>query len=142
MTSAFSWQNCQRLPCFILYSKAKHVCYSRYLLSSYFCILIPYDEKDIFIWCQFQKVLQVFIVPFNFSFFGIRGWGIDLDYCDVEWFALETNRDHSVIFEILEYSNILNIQIIISGFLSAISLFIFQVLGLLFLCCFTAFQSF
>ena len=25
--------------------------------------------------------------------------GVDLDYCDAEWFALETNRDHSVIFE-------------------------------------------
>ena len=30
-----------------------------------------------------------------------RYWlGIDLDNCDIEWFALETNRDHSVIFEI------------------------------------------
>ena len=29
----------------------------------------------------------------------VTGWGIDLDYRDVEWFALETNRDHSV-FEI------------------------------------------
>ena len=28
------------------------------------------------------------------------GWGIDLDYCDSEWFALETNRDHSVVFKI------------------------------------------
>ena len=28
------------------------------------------------------------------------GWGIDLYYCDIEWFALEMNRDHSVIFEI------------------------------------------
>ena len=28
------------------------------------------------------------------------GWGIDLDYCDIEWFALETNRDHSVVLEI------------------------------------------
>ena len=28
------------------------------------------------------------------------GWGIDLDNCDIEWFALETNRGHSVIFEI------------------------------------------
>ena len=28
------------------------------------------------------------------------GWGIDLEYCDIEWFALEMNRDHSVIFEI------------------------------------------
>ena len=27
-------------------------------------------------------------------------WGMDLDYCDIEWFALETNRDHYVIFEI------------------------------------------
>ena len=23
-----------------------------------------------------------------------------MDYCDIEWFALEMNRDHSVIFEI------------------------------------------
>ena len=30
----------------------------------------------------------------------VTGWGIDLDYYDIEWFALETNRDHSVIFEI------------------------------------------
>ena len=28
------------------------------------------------------------------------GWGIDLDYRDIEWFALEVNRDHSVVFEI------------------------------------------
>ena len=26
--------------------------------------------------------------------------GADLDYCDIEWFALETKRDHSVVFEI------------------------------------------
>ena len=32
--------------------------------------------------------------------FSITGRGIDLDYCDIEWFALEINRDHSVIFEI------------------------------------------
>ena len=42
----------------------------------------------------------MFIEPFNFSFFSITRWAIDLDYCDTEWFALETNRDHSVIFEI------------------------------------------
>ena len=28
------------------------------------------------------------------------GFRIDLDYCDIEQFALETNRDHSVVFEI------------------------------------------
>ena len=27
------------------------------------------------------------------------GQGLDLDYFDTEWFALEMNRDHSVIFE-------------------------------------------
>ena len=30
----------------------------------------------------------------NFSFFSITGWGIDLYYYNIEWFALETNRDH------------------------------------------------
>ena len=45
------------------------------------------------------KGVWVFIEPFNFSFFGVTGWGIDLDYCDIEWFALETNRDHSALFE-------------------------------------------
>jgi len=53
-----------------------------------FCVPVHYDEKDIF-----------FLVLFNFSFFGISGWGINLDYCDTEWFALETNREHPVIFE-------------------------------------------
>ena len=33
-------------------------------------------------------------------FFGYGGWGIDLDYCDVEWFVLEMNWDHSVMFKI------------------------------------------
>ena len=32
--------------------------------------------------------------------FHVAGWSIGLDYCDIEWFALETNRDHSVVFEI------------------------------------------
>ena len=36
---------CWPWPCFILYSKAKLACYSRYLLTSYFCIPVPYDEK-------------------------------------------------------------------------------------------------
>ena len=28
------------------------------------------------------------------------GRGVDLNYRNIEWFALEMNRDHSVIFEI------------------------------------------
>ena len=47
------------------------------------------------------KTLLAFdLLRFVLSFFCITGWGIDLDYCDIEWFALETNRDHSVVFEI------------------------------------------
>ena len=41
---------------------------------------------------------------FNFSFFSINGWGVDLNYCDIEWFVLEIKRDHSVIFEIVPKS--------------------------------------
>ena len=37
---------------------------------------------------------------FNFNFFSVTGWGIDLVYRNIECFALETNRDHSVVFEI------------------------------------------
>ena len=34
------------LQCFILHSKAKFACYSRCFLTSYFCIPVPYNEKD------------------------------------------------------------------------------------------------
>ena len=81
------------LPCFILYSKAKLACDSRYLLSSYFCIPVNYDEKEIFFFFL-VLVLEGFVGlhrPFNFNLFSISGQGIDLDYYDIEWFALETN---------------------------------------------------
>ena len=55
--------------------------------TSFFLVLVP-------------EGLYVFIESFNLSFFCISGWGIDLDYSDIEWFALEMNRVHSVIFEI------------------------------------------
>jgi len=38
--------------------------------------------------------------PFNFSFFIVTCWGIDLDYCDIERFAMEMNRDDSIVFQI------------------------------------------
>ena len=40
-----------------------------------------------------------FIELLNFKFSRIIDHGIDLDYCDIEWFALEAKREHSVIFE-------------------------------------------
>ena len=41
------------------------------------------------------------MVPFIFSFFSVTGQGINLDYHDIELFALAMNRDHSVGFEII-----------------------------------------
>ena len=43
--------------------------------------------------------MYICIEAFNFSFFSITGLDIDLEYHDIEWFALEMNGDHSVIFE-------------------------------------------
>ena len=70
--------------------------YSRYFLASYFCIPVPYNEKDVFFGVLvlkglvgLQRTVQLQLLQ--------RYW---LDYCDIEWFALETNRDHSVVFEI------------------------------------------
>ena len=57
-------------------------------------------KRTSFLGVSSKKVLQVFLELFNFSFFSITDWGIDLDYCDIEWFALEMNRDHFVVFEI------------------------------------------
>ena len=34
-----------------------------------------------------------------FNLFNITGQSIDLDYCDIEWIALEMNRYHSVVFK-------------------------------------------
>ena len=43
--------------------------------------------------------MDLFTELFNLSFSTISGWGIDLHYCDIELFALERNRYHSVILE-------------------------------------------
>ena len=70
-------------------------------LDSYFCIPVPFNEKDIFFWVLvLDGLVGLFIELFNFTFFRLTGWGIDLNYWETEWFALEMDRDHSVIFEI------------------------------------------
>ena len=44
----------------------------------------------------------------QFQLLSVTGQGIDLDYSDIEWFALEMNRNHSVIFELAPKYCILN----------------------------------
>ena len=102
MTSAFSWQN--SLPCFIPHSKAKFACYSRCFLTSYFCILVPYDEryilkKSLFFGVSSRRSCRSSQIC-SMSASLDQQLGIDLDYCDTEQFALEMNRDYSVVFEI------------------------------------------
>ena len=97
MTSAFSWQNCYSLPCFIFNSKAKLALLQ---LSLDFLLLLyrTSDEKDFFF---LVLILEGFVVlhrTFRLELLHIRGWSINLDYCDVE---VEVNRDHSIIFEIV-----------------------------------------
>ena len=57
-------------------------------MISYFCILIPYDEKDTI---SFLVLFLVDVVSFHrtyqFQLFGISGLGTDLYYYDVESFA-------------------------------------------------------
>ena len=42
--------------------------------------------------------------------------GIDVDYCGIEWFALEMNRDHSVIFETASKYCILDSLVDLDGY--------------------------
>ena len=69
-------------------------------MTSYFCIPVPYNEKDIFFGVLVLKGLVGLHRTVQLQLLQHTGWGIDLDYCDIEWFALEMNKDHSVIFEI------------------------------------------
>ena len=54
-------------------------------MTSYICIPVPYNEKYIFLG---GLVLE-----------GLVGLRRTIQLQLIEWFALETNRDHSVIFE-------------------------------------------
>ena len=66
-------------------------------LDFLFCIPFPYN-KNLF-WVLVLEGLVSLHRIVSFNYFSITCQGIDLDYCDIEWFALETNRYHSVVFE-------------------------------------------
>ena len=61
----------------------------------------PFDITVIQAYAPTSNAEEAEVEWFNFIFFSITGRGINLDYCDIEWFALETNRDHSVVSEIV-----------------------------------------
>ena len=94
MTSVFSWA--KTLLAFPLLHFAFHGQTCPLLLVSLDFLVLHSSplwwkaQVFFFFFFMFWKVLYFLIEPLNFSFFGITGWGIDLDYCDSEWFALET----------------------------------------------------
>ena len=100
MTSVFSWQNSISLcpTSFHIPRPMLPVTPGVSWLPT-FAFQSPLWKGHLF-WLLFLEGLVGLHRTFNFSFFSITGWVIDLDYCDIEWFALEMNRDHSVIFEI------------------------------------------
>ena len=94
----------QSLPCFTPYSKAKFACYSRCFLTSYFCIPIPYEEKGIYIYFLFsvssRRSCRFSQNQSTSASSELLVWGIGLDYCNIEWFALEMNQDHSAFLKL------------------------------------------
>ena len=70
-------------------------------MTSYFCIPVPYNEKDIFFGVRSRRSYRSsYNRSTSSSSVLVVGASIDLDYCDVEWFTLETIQDQSIIFEI------------------------------------------
>ena len=70
-------------------------------MISYLCIPVPYNETDIFFWVLVLEGLVGLHKTVQLQLLHHYCQGIDLDYRDIEWFALETNRHHSVVFEIV-----------------------------------------
>ena len=109
MTSAFSWQNSISLcPASFHIPRPNYPVTPGVSWLPTFAFQSPIMKRTSFLGvtskkscrssqsCEFQKILYVFGELFNFSLFSITGWSIDLDYCDIEWFALEMNRDYSL----------------------------------------------
>ena len=59
-------------------------------MASYFYIPVPYNEKDIFLGVLVLEGLVGLHRTVQLQLIQCTVWGIDLDYHDIEWFALET----------------------------------------------------
>ena len=85
----------------VLYTKAQSCLFSRYLLISYFCILIPHDEKDIFFLLLVQEGLVGLQITGQLSFFGISGGAQTWITVMLNGLPRKMNWDYYVIFESL-----------------------------------------
>ena len=89
MTSAFSWQNSVALLQFVL--QGQTCLLLQVSLTSYFCIPVSYNEKDIFLRVLVLKGLGGLHKTVQLQLLQHYWLGNRLDYCDIEWFALEMN---------------------------------------------------
>ena len=105
MTNVFSWHNSVSLYLASFGTPRPNLP----LIPGISCIPIPYNGKDIF-FLSFLLLLLLLLLALEglvglhrtrqLHFLQHQWLCIYLDYCDVEWFALEMNRDHSFISEI------------------------------------------
>ena len=73
-----------------LYCKAKFACYPRCFLTSYFCIPVPYNEKNIFFGMFVLKGLVGLHRTIQLQLLQCYWSGHRLGLRDFEWFDLET----------------------------------------------------
>ena len=75
---------------FTLYSQSKLACYSKYLLD----FLLLHSSP---LWWKGHLLLILILKDHHrtiwLQLLQLSHWGLDLDYCDGEWFALEMNWD-------------------------------------------------
>ena len=107
MFGAFSWQNLVSLCPASFCSPKSNLPVTLAVLDFLLFHSKPQGWIELFLVLVLGGLLG-FLELINFSFLGISGRGIDFNYCDIEWLALETNQDHFVIFEVAPKNCILN----------------------------------
>ena len=100
-------------------------------MVSYFCIPVPYNEKDIFWGVLILDGLADLHITIQLLQHDCQG--IDLDYCDIDWLALETNRDHFVMFETASRYCILDSFVDCDGYSISSKGFLFTLVDVMFI---------
>ena len=100
MTSVFSWQNSVSLCPASFCTPRPNLPVTPGISWLPTFAFIPIWWKGHLFWVLVLEGLVGLHRTIQLQLFSITDCGIDLDYCAIEWFALEINRDHSAVFEI------------------------------------------
>ena len=101
LCSAFSWQNSISLcPASFRIARSNLPITPGVSWLPTFAFQSPIMKRTSFFWVFVLKGLVGLHRTVQLQLLQCYWLGQGLDYCDIEWFALETNRDHSVVFEI------------------------------------------